>query len=83
MGKMEFPGYYLFGFLNAAGWPRTTGLFRRRKIVSHVVVCGAVRELVHSAIALGAERPNTAIRLLADLFRKRDWSEQLIKEIMV
>lgn len=81
MGKIEFPAYYIFGFLKTAGWLRTTGLFRRRKIVSHIVVCGAVRELVHSAIALGAERPNTAIKLLADLFRKRDWSQQSAKEI--
>jgi hypothetical protein len=78
---MEFSAYFLFGFLNAEGWPRTTGLFRRRKIVSHVVVWGAVTGLVRSAIALGAKRPNTAIKLLADLFRKRDESKQPIKEL--
>jgi hypothetical protein len=78
---MTFPTYWLFGFLNHMGWPRTTGLFRRRKIVSHLIVCSAVRELVHSAIALGVERPNTAIKLLADLLIKRDWSQQSVKEL--
>jgi len=78
---MTFPAFWFFGFLNHAEWPRTTGLLRRRKIVSHCVVCGAVRELVHAAIALGAQRPNTAIKLLADLFTKRDWSQQSANEI--
>ena len=78
---MTFPAFWFFGFLNHMGWPRTTGLFTRRKIVSHCVVCGAVKGLVKGAIVLGVSRPRIAIALLADLFRKKDWSLQATTEM--
>lgn len=81
MVNFEFPAYFLFGFLNTAGWPRTIGILRRRKVVSHAVVCGAITELVRIAIALGAKKPNIAIKLLANIFRKRNWSQQSAKEM--
>ncbi|MCJ7786638.1 hypothetical protein MUP06_00245 [Patescibacteria group bacterium] len=73
---MTFPAYWLFGFLNYAGWPRTKGILIRKKVVSSVILRGGLVSLVRAGIALGALRPKTAVRLLADLFSKRDWPRQ-------
>jgi hypothetical protein len=71
---MIFPAYFLFGFLNHEGWPRTKGLLIRKKVVSCAVLSGGLVELVQAGIALGALRPKIAIALLAESFAERDWS---------
>jgi hypothetical protein len=78
---MTFPAYWLFGFLNYAGWPRTKGLLIRKKVVSSVILWSGLVALVRAGIALGALRPKTSIILLADLFSERDWSRQPATEL--
>ena len=78
---MTFPTYYLIGFLNSMGWPKKTGLFIKKEIVNGVILFEAVQALVKNAIALGVARPNIAVNLLADLFSKRDWTQESTKEI--
>jgi hypothetical protein len=70
---MTFPSFWLFGFLNQMGWPRTTGLLIRKKVVNITVLRGGLVALVRGGIALGASRPSIATSLLADPFPKRDW----------
>ena len=77
---MTFPTFWFFGFLNYLGWPRKIGLIRQRKVVNGAVFCMAVKTAVRFAIAIGVKRPNTAIKLLADLF-KWDSSQQASVEI--
>ncbi|MBN2591666.1 MAG: hypothetical protein JXA96_17505 [Sedimentisphaerales bacterium] len=79
--NMTFPSYCLYGLLNSMGWPRITGLFSRRKVVSQIVVYNSVEVLVKAAVSLGAASPYIAIKLLTDIFRKRDWVNQSVKEI--
>ena len=78
---MTFPAYWLFGFLNYAGWPRTKGLFIRKKIVSSIVLWSSLTALVQAGIALGALRPKIAVSLLADLFTKRNWQRHPATEL--
>jgi hypothetical protein len=78
---MDFPTCFFFGFLNSMGWPKTTGIFHHRKVVSNLIVCGAITELVHAAIVLGALRPKIAVKLLADSIEKGNWSQQSIREL--
>jgi hypothetical protein len=78
---MDFPACYFFGFLNATGWPRIDETFNRGKVVSNLIVYGAITELIHAAIALGALRPKIAIKLLADSIEKENWSKQSIREL--
>jgi hypothetical protein len=74
--NMTFPAFTFLGFLNYTGWPRRKGLLNHKKVVSYTIVWMAVTHLVRAGIALGALRPKIAVSLLADLFSKRDWSEQ-------
>jgi len=78
---MTFPYYYLVMVLNSMGWPRKTGLFIRREVVSHSIVWVAVEVAVGAAIALGAARPRIALALLANLFTGKDWSLQTATEL--
>ncbi|OHB62490.1 MAG: hypothetical protein A2167_03415 [Planctomycetes bacterium RBG_13_46_10] len=78
---MTFPAFWFFGFLNYAGWPRTKGLLVRKKVVNYTVFCSAIIQLVKAGIALGSLRPQIAVSLLADLFGKRDWSQQPATEL--
>ena len=79
--QLKFPAYFLFGFLNYTGWPRTKGLIIRKKVVSSVILWGSLVELVRAGIALGALRPKIAVYLLYDLFSKKVWSGQLAAEM--
>jgi hypothetical protein len=78
---MTFPAYWLFGFLNYLGWPRTKGLLIHKKVVSSLVLWGGLVELVQAGIALGTLRPKTAITLLADSFAERDWLLNPVTEL--
>jgi len=80
---MTFPAFWLFKFLNYAGWPRTKGLLIRKKVVNCTILWGAATQLAKAGIAIGALRPKIAVSLLGDLFPNRDWSRQPATELWV
>ena len=71
-----FPSYFLWLFLKQAGWPRPKGLLVRRQVVSSTILRALVDYLIQTGIAFGARRPQLGVKLLADAFRQRDWSQQ-------
>jgi len=74
---MTFVLYYLVGMLKAMGWPRKVGLpMLRKEVVDAFVIRMAIQQMVEFATVLGAKRPNVAIRLIADMFRQRDYTQQ-------
>ncbi len=78
---MTFPEFWFIFLLNRMGWPRTKGLFFRKKVISPVVLWGGLVSLVRVGIALGALRPKIAVSLLADVLRNRDWSQRPATEL--
>jgi len=60
------------------GWPRTKGLFIRKKVINSYVLWQGLVVLVQGGIALGALRPKIAVNLLADTL---DWSRQPATEL--
>jgi hypothetical protein len=78
---MTFPAFWLSGFLNHMGWPRKTGLLFRKDVVNYNVLWSSLVSLARAGIVLGISKPKTAINLFADLFPKRDWQKQTVKEL--
>ncbi len=74
MADFNFASYCLAGLLREVGFPRKSGLLRRKNIVDASAVDVAAKEMVRIAVGLGAGRPDLAIRLVADAFQDRDWS---------
>jgi hypothetical protein len=79
---MTFVLYHLVGMLKAMGWPRKLGLpLLRKEVVDGFIVRMAIQEMAEFAVVLGAKQPAVAIRLLADMFRHRDYIQQPAAEL--
>jgi len=63
------------------GWPRTTGLFVRKKIVNLRIVWVNVEIAVKYAISLGAARPRIALALLVEHFSEGEWTLRFATEL--
>lgn len=70
---MSILGFYFVGsLLRKAGWPRKQGLFRAVTIDTAVADL-AINQMVDWGASLGAGRPTIALRIIAEMFRDRDW----------
>ena len=79
--NVTFPTYHLIGLLNSMGWPKKTGSFIKKETVNRIVLFVAVQALVKTAIALGTEKPDISINLLANLFGEKDWPHDSTQEL--
>lgn len=70
---MNFASYFVIGMLGAAGWPRKGGFLGRKLIADAQLIDTSVNVMSRSGVALGAEAPYEALRLLTHLFSARDW----------
>lgn len=70
---MSIFGYYFVkSLLRAAGWPRKQGLFKREGYDT-AIMDAAIDQMVDWAASLGAGRPSLALRIIAEMFRDRNW----------
>jgi len=78
----DFPVYFLYGLLRSANWPRRVGMIAKKEVVDPRVVDTARVGLAELGVGLGAGSPALAARLLADIFRDRDWNTQPLSELL-
>ncbi len=64
--------HFTSSLLNVAGWPKRRGLLRRPSINSSVAD-RAIDQMINWAASLGAGRPHLALRVIAEIFRDRNW----------
>jgi hypothetical protein len=57
---MEFFLLWIMTRIEERGWPRTRGLLRRRKFITHDVVLAATEDAVRVAITIGGSLPDIA-----------------------
>ena len=69
---LSFYDWYLREYLRGLGWPRKKGL-RRQRVISKVILHGAVRTLAQTGGGLGAGHPDLGCRAIAHAFADRDW----------
>jgi hypothetical protein len=70
---MSMVGFYFFSsLLNEAGWPRKQGLFRRL-VIDTTIADSSIDQMITWAASLGAGRPHLALKIIAEMFRDRDW----------
>lgn len=74
--------YYVGSLLREMGWPRKQGLFRT-EAYDTAIVDAAIDQMVDWAASLGAGRPAVALRIIAEMFRDRDWDAQGAPDIEV
>lgn len=67
--RAVLPEYVFSNLLQAEGWPKQIGTFRKKTVVDIRSVDLAHRSLARLGVALGAGRPSIAARLLADMFK--------------
>ena len=63
------------------GWPRTTGLLRKREVVSSIIADGTAKQLGDIGQSVGAEQPDLGARLIAAAFTARDWNAYPVREL--
>jgi len=73
---MTFPGFFVSGVLNGAGYPVTKGFLTKREIVPAGMIDAVFIQLVKASASLGAKRPEMAARLLTSLFQPPEWSDE-------
>ncbi len=86
MSERNLAEFAFSGFLRDLGWPRTVGRFRKKVVVDLSVVDAAHSFIARLGMGLGAGRPRTAARLLADMYKgpttQDEWTE-LIDGLLV
>ena len=71
---MSILGYtFVTGLMHEMGWPRKSGLLRR-EYYDAVLLDAATRNMIEWAAALGAGRPKTALRMIAEMLPDRGWN---------
>ena len=68
-----FGFYFVSNLLRKAGWPRKQGVFGK-SFIDTTVLDSAVDQMIEWAAAIGAGRPTLALRVIAEIYRDRDWS---------
>ena len=77
----RFLDWYILTGLNAMGWPKPKGIFRRPHVDS--LVADMVVELgLQVIVGLGAGRPEVAVALLADTFAGNPWTEESTTDLI-
>lgn len=74
--RAVLPEYVFADLLQAEGWPRQMGKYRKKAVVDIRSVDLAHRSLARLGIALGMGRPSLAARLLADMFKEPETTEE-------
>jgi len=77
----NFPSYALAGILQSTGWPRKSGFLGRKLVVHTKELDLGIEQLLKIGVAVGAGRPRTALRLIADAF-DRDWTADSVRELV-
>lgn len=67
-----FGFYFVSDLLREAGWPKKQGILRKN-VVDTKVLDGAIDQMINWAASIGAGRPQLGLRVLAEMFRNRDW----------
>jgi len=77
MDALPFPLWYYFGLLNHLGWPQAKGILRKQLYVNAMLADVALRQIHRMGRVVGAGDPETALELIGDAFRDRDWSSSM------
>lgn len=83
----RFIEWYIAESLMQLGWPKSRGIFRKRRYVDTRVLDAVVEQAIQVAVGLGAGSPQRAITVLTDAFPNNAWTQdstealvQLLKE---
>ena len=80
--ELSFPTYFLLNMVTNAGWPREEGRFRKKSVVSMMVVSSTFTQLNRIGIVLGAGTPEIALKLLTLGFGRRDWQNRSVDDLI-
>lgn len=75
MGDSTFPRWFLFGSLHSMDWPRKEGVMGR-PVVATLVIDVVATTMGRYGRVLGATDRGLGLRLIADVFRTRNWELQ-------
>jgi hypothetical protein len=67
--------YFTKNMLNQMGWPRKQGLFKKN-IIDTTIFDSTVDQMVDWAAAIGAGRPELALKIIAYEFMDKDWESK-------
>ncbi len=71
-GSLEF---FMYSQLEAMGWPRRKGVFRKQYVYP-MVADAAITQGLRSIVGLGAGRPEVAVAMIAYTFARNPWTEE-------
>ena len=78
---MRLLEFFPYSQLTKMDWPRTKGIFRRRRYVNALLADTIIEQGLQVIVGLGAARPDIAIAMLADTFSGNPWTEESTEEL--